>query len=100
MESSKIHELKIAPKYMDAQLAGVKNFEIRKNDRHFRVGDRLLLREWTDGKLTGRSLTVYVIYITDYQQRDGYVVLGTKPLGHTSDSLLEDAMSLTQEAIL
>lgn len=86
------HELKIQPKYFNAVLMGTKNFEIRKNDRDYHVGDRLWLREQTDGKFTGRKLTVYVTYITDYQQRDGYVVLGTMPLQHTSNNLLKSVV--------
>ncbi len=39
------HELKIQPKYFNAVLMGTKNFEIRKNDRDYHVGDRLWLRE-------------------------------------------------------
>lgn len=78
---SKIHELKIAPEYMAALLTGVKNFEIRKNDRDFQVGDRLWLREWDNGKYTRREITAYVTYITSYQQKPGYVVMSTSPFG-------------------
>ena len=94
MANSKIHDLKIAPKYTDAQFAGIKNFEIRKNDRDYKIGDRLWLREWNGRDYTGRKVTVYVTYITDYQQRDDYVVLGTNPLGTTSNRLLQNAVAL------
>ncbi|MBE1727413.1 DUF3850 domain-containing protein [Lactobacillus plantarum] len=90
----KVHDLKIAPKYMAAQIAGIKNFEIRKNDRDFEVGDQLRLREWADGGYTGNELSVYVTYITDYQQQSGYVVLGTKSLRKTSENLLQVAAAL------
>ena len=40
------HELKTWPIYYDAIASGTKRFEIRKDDRPFRVGDTLLLREW------------------------------------------------------
>lgn len=77
----KKHELKILPIYFQAQLEGKKNFEIRKNDRNYNVGDLLLLEEYNPEtqEFTGREIAVKVTYITDYQQRDGYVVLGTKP---------------------
>lgn len=94
MPNSKVHDLKIAPKYMDAQLAGIKNFEIRKNDRDFQVGDRLWLREWNGRDYTGRKVTVYVTYITDYEQRDGYIVLGTSPIGHTSSRMIQNSFEL------
>jgi hypothetical protein len=55
---------------------GVKTFEIRKNDRDFQVGDELLLKEYESEKFTGNILAAVVTYITDYAQRDGYVVMG------------------------
>lgn len=43
----KIHELKILPEYFDAVISGRKRFEIRKNDRDYKVGDQLILKEWS-----------------------------------------------------
>ena len=40
-----IHRLKILPEYFEAQKNRVKTFEIRKNDRNFKVGDKLMLYE-------------------------------------------------------
>lgn len=57
-----IHGLKIAPEYFDAVRRGVKNFELRKNDRDFKVGDYLALNEWDGEAYTGRSELVKVIY--------------------------------------
>lgn len=76
-----IHELKILPKYFKAQKDGIKNFEIRKNDRDYKVGDDLVLLEYNpeSKKKTGKLMVVKITYITDYKQKDGYVVLGTKP---------------------
>lgn len=45
----RIHELKITEPYFSDVAFGSKNFEIRKNDRDFKVGDILILRKW-DGK--------------------------------------------------
>ncbi|AYF99887.1 DUF3850 domain-containing protein [Lactococcus allomyrinae] len=41
----KIHELKLDIKYFDDVKNGIKNFEIRKNDRDFQVGDILELKK-------------------------------------------------------
>ena len=75
-----IHKLKILTKYYDAVLDGRKKFEIRKNDRDFRVGDMLILQEYKEGNLagwfTGEEEKMRITYITDYAQKDGYVVLG------------------------
>ena len=36
------HTLKIQKQYADAVLNGTKTFEIRKNDRNFKVGDKIV----------------------------------------------------------
>ena len=75
-----IHRLKILPEYFEAQKNRVKTFEIRKNDRNFKVGDGLMLYEInpkTEQK-TGRILEVQVTYITDYAQKEDYVVMATR----------------------
>jgi len=41
----KTHELKLDIKYFDDVKSGKKNFEIRKNDRDFKVGDILELKK-------------------------------------------------------
>lgn len=78
-----IHELKIEYQYFDAITEGKKTFEIRKNDRNYKVGDYLALNELDDTReeYTGRSLLVKVIYIVDderYCKKD-YVVMGIVP---------------------
>lgn len=71
-----IHELKIKPEYFAAVVSGDKTFEIRNNaDRNFQVGDTLLLWEWNGG-FTGQTAERTVSYITDFEQKTGYVVLG------------------------
>ena len=53
-----IHELKIQSEYFVAVNNKTKTFEIRKNDRDFKVGDKILLREIDScGKYTGRMYT-------------------------------------------
>lgn len=36
------HRLKIQERYADAVLNGTKTFEVRKNDRNFKVGDKIV----------------------------------------------------------
>lgn len=78
----KTHELKIDDHFFKKVITGEKPFEIRKNDRGFQVGDVLLLREiepthsGTNEPYTGRKKAVEVTYMTDYAQKDGYVVMG------------------------
>jgi len=59
------HDLKILPEYFEPVLEGKKNFELRKNDRNYKVGDTLLLREWYANKYTGREVKRKVTYILE-----------------------------------
>lgn len=63
----KTHDLKITPGHFQSISDEIKTFEIRKNDRGYKKGDYLLLREWNpDTKdYTGRSLIRRAIYILD-----------------------------------
>ena len=71
---SRTHELKTWPIPFEGILDGTKKHEIRVDDRDFRVGDVLRLREWKvriaehglfgDGEYTGREVTVHVTYKT------------------------------------
>lgn len=75
-----VKDLKVEPKYFQAQKEGRKNFEIRKNDRDYKVGEILILREYDSetGKYSGRRIFCLITYITDFEQKPDYVVLGTK----------------------
>ncbi len=73
------HELKIYPKYFEDVISNKKKFEIRKNDRKFRVGDILTLKEWDNIKYSGREARAEVIYLIDDKFvgiQPGYVVMG------------------------
>jgi len=66
----KKHRLKIKPQYLEAIISGDKTFEIRKNDRDFKVGDRV---ELIDNE-NQRYLIIRIKYIDDYAQLPGYIV--------------------------
>jgi hypothetical protein len=53
-----------------------KHFEIRKNDRNFKERDEITLQEYDpkDDDYTGREIHGMIRYITDYEQKEGYVV--------------------------
>jgi hypothetical protein len=57
------HDLKTWPEFFRLVCSGEKTFEVRYNDRSFRVGDTLLLREWKSGEYTGQSTRRIVTYI-------------------------------------
>lgn len=58
------HELKTWPEYFEKIWSGHKTFEIRKNDRHFREGEYVLLREWSVvGGYSGREILTTITYV-------------------------------------
>lgn len=75
---NKIHELKILPEYFDLVRMDIKNFEVRKNDRDFKIGDTLELREWNGTEYTGRNQRREIGYILDNPDycKEGYVIIG------------------------
>lgn len=75
-----VHKLKTWPVYFYAVTAGTKTFEIRKNDRDFRVGDVLILQCYDPKAQTynGQEVVRCVSCITDFEQKPGNVVLGLR----------------------
>ena len=58
------HNLKTWSQFFAPLFAGEKRFEVRLNDRGFRVGDTLRLREWDkETGYTGRELSMDVTYL-------------------------------------
>ena len=76
------HELKMLPKFFEKVSDGTKTFEVRFNDRNFKVGDHLILREYENGEYTGNIVYKIITYILNHHEFDGlkenYVVLGIK----------------------
>ena len=72
------HELKIDAQHLYDIHTGDKTFEIRINDRDFQLYQYIRLKQIIGGDFTGKSLIVKIVYISDYMQREGYVVLGIK----------------------
>ncbi len=75
------HEVKCWTTFFPMVLDGSKPFEVRKNDRHYQVGDTLHLREWSPSSetYTGRHCYRTISYILAGGQfgiEEGYVVLG------------------------
>jgi hypothetical protein len=84
-----IHYIKCWPKFFDAVARGKKPFEVRKNDRDYRVGDQLVMYEWDPEAAkereaegySGREVRGTITYIMDAGTFEGavgpdYVVLG------------------------
>ncbi|MBO7713932.1 MAG: DUF3850 domain-containing protein [Methanobrevibacter sp.] len=75
-----IHRLKILPEYYDAVVSGIKNFELRKDDREYQVGDFIVLQEYDGKQFTGRETGFQIRYILrncpEYGLMDGYCIIG------------------------
>jgi hypothetical protein len=77
------HELKVYPQFWRGLVSGRKPFELRRDDRQFRVGDTVSLKEY-DPKLGYTGAGPYVREITYILRAEdlgvglqpGYCVLG------------------------
>lgn len=83
---NKTHELKTDPAVFQASWSGAKTFEIRFDDRMYRVGDTVILRETKASGLrmqhgaeleyTGRTITARITYtLMAYGMRPGWMML-------------------------
>lgn len=79
------HVLKIREPYFSDILNGLKTFEIRKNDRNYKVGDRLTLQlyPYSNDITKEKELSVEITYILkdipEYGLDKDYCILGFKP---------------------
>lgn len=77
------HALKILPKYFN-DLKNGKNFELRKDDRNYKVGDKLVLYVYDEdaGRYTGEYVTKTIAYVLrdcgKYGLKKGYCILALK----------------------
>lgn len=76
-----LHALKTVQPYFDAVRKNEKNFELRKNDRPFKVGDEIVLQEYSEENgYTGEEQRRIISYILkdakQYGLKDGFVILG------------------------
>lgn len=77
--AQKIHIIKTLPEYYKASADGIKKFELRKNDRDYRPGDILVLKEWeTATGYSGRGSRAEITYIITESEylAPGYAALG------------------------
>lgn len=79
-----IHELKTWIKYFQLMANGEKSFELRKNDRDFKAGDELLLREYDKDtkKYTGNILHRKITFVLQGKEaeafglKEGFCIMG------------------------
>lgn len=73
------HDLKVLPDYYADIVCGKKRFELRVNDRDYKLGDTVCLREW-NGEFTGYSFLLTIKYVLkdcpEYGLMNGYCIFG------------------------
>lgn len=80
------HALKTWPEYFKDIESGKKNFELRKFDRPYQVGDRLLLQEFNsvDNGYTGKELEFRISYLLhncpEFGLKKGFCILGLEKI--------------------
>jgi len=79
--SGDTHILKCLPQYFNEVRDRKKSFELRKDDRDYKVGDKIILKEWDGEDYTGREiLNIKIQYILrdcpEYGLKEGYCILG------------------------
>lgn len=74
------HDIKIWKKYFNDVSDGTKPFEVRFNDRDYKVGDILNIWAVDSSFFTGRVCSKIVTYVLDDSNfcKEGYVILGLK----------------------
>jgi hypothetical protein len=83
------HELKTWRSYFQLIWDNKKPFELRKNDRGYKVGDTLYLREYNEGdrEYTGRYIDAYVTCMVEnapeFGLMDGYCIMGISEIGRS-----------------
>lgn len=82
-----IHEIKILPIYYEKIKSKSKTFELRYNDRYYKLSDYLYLKEYDNG-FSGRSMLLRITDILyDYQMKGiekGYCIISFKLLKHSN----------------
>lgn len=84
----RVHALKCWPEYYRAVAAGEKTFELRQNDRDFRVGDHLILCAYDpmEQRHLGPRTTCIITYVLpggSFGLSEGWCILAIKPLSST-----------------
>lgn len=78
----KTHEVKLVASWWNDITSGKKRFELRKNDRGYKVGDKLLMQEYAAGAFTGRTIMADITYMLEEYTglTEGYAILGIELL--------------------
>ena len=77
----KVHEIKIEQMFFDRNISGSKSCEVRKNDRDYQVGDRIIFIT-PNGEIHNRKLfeVTHLLPGGEFGIEAGWCVLSIKPI--------------------
>ena len=97
MNTYSSHVLWVLPEYFIESKNGNKPFELIKDDRDYKVGDRLILAEFDGKKLTKNLCYKTITYVLrdceEYGLKKGFVILGAKEECGCEDKGLIETLS-------
>lgn len=80
MINQKVHNIKTIQPFFNDVKSGVKRFELRLNDRNYKVGDIAKMEEWTGTEYTGNIVIHEIKYVLkdcpEYGLMPGYCIFG------------------------
>lgn len=81
---AQVHRLKTETKFFKDVKSGIKQFDVRKNDRDFQIGDTLILEEFdpTSGTYKPGWIPKLITYKLDDSRfvKEGFVILGMQDI--------------------
>lgn len=98
------HDVKCWPEPFDARAAGLKPWELRLNDRDYRVGDTLRQRRWSPAldDYTGEvdeHLITWALYGPVFGLPEGYVIMSLAAAPAPATARSGDALRIAVEAL-
>lgn len=80
----KTHEIKLASANYDDVANGKKSFDLLKNDKKYKVGDKLHYLEFAAGRHTGRTISADIVYMLEEYTglAEDYCILGIVVTAH------------------
>lgn len=71
------HVIKVWPPYFQQTVDGDKTWELRVNDRDYKIGDVLMMKEWIPeiGEYTGRIINATITYMVESNKDEKFFAL-------------------------
>lgn len=94
----KIHRVKCYSRWFAEVTTGMKQFEIRRNDRDYKPGELLELNETVDAEYTNRAALYEITSVmldSDFPDgiKSGFAVLGIRPVTGVYDDYGKGALT-------